>query len=309
MKTKTAVLAVTLLSVCAVLQAADTASEFKGGFPPPETAQRIYDEADLNRAIAAYRFFYPNISILGMVKGFEEIGAKDNDSFLVFEVRPNKVLFTANSDTPYAWITLNLKAGPIIVELPPGPLLGVANDLNFRWVIDMGLPGPDAGKGGKHIILPPNWKGPVPAGVHSGRSTTNRVVLIIRSLPLGGDLKAALERIETVKIRPLKKPAGWTPPTWTNVTEKSVDATPLQWENNLRFWQELYSIIDSEPPFEGYRNFYGELAVLGIVKGKPFAPDDRMKGILEQAAKTGNVQMRVQSLADPDACCRVHCRC
>jgi hypothetical protein len=273
-------------------------TEFPGGYPTAETAQRLYDEADLNRAIEAYRFFLPNLSILGMFKGFEQVGAKDNRSFLVLEGRPSGVLFTANSDALYAWIPLDLRSGPITVELPPGPLLGVANDLNFRWVIDMGLPGPDAGKGGKHIILPPDWKGAIPPGYHGGRSTTYRVALLIRSLPLGGDTRAAIARIQAVKVRPLKPPRGWTSPTWTNVTEKSFDPTPLQWENNLKFWEELHAIVDSEPPFEEYRNFYGQLAVLGIVKGKPFAPDDRMKQLLERAAKTANAQMRVQSLAD-----------
>jgi hypothetical protein len=39
-------------------------------------------------------------------------------------------------------------------------------------------------------------------------------------------------------------------------------------------------------------------ATLGIEKGKPFAPDARMKTILEKAAQTANDQMRVQSFAD-----------
>jgi len=43
---------------------------------------------------------------------------------------------------------------------------------------------------------------------------------------------------------------------------------------------------------------YGELAVLGIAKGKPFAPDERRSRILEQAARTANAQMRVQAFAD-----------
>ena len=66
-------------------------------------------------------------------------------------------------------------------------MIGVANDMNFRWVSDMGLPGPGAGKGGKHIILPPDYKGKVPAGYYAGTSTTYRVFLIIRSMPLGGE--------------------------------------------------------------------------------------------------------------------------
>jgi len=271
---------------------------FKGGFPSRETVQRAYDNADLNRAIQAYRFFCPNVSILGLFKGFEPIGTKDNRSFVILEGRPSGVLFTPNSDTPYAAIPLDLSNGPITVELPEGPLIGVANDLNFRWVIDMGLPGPDAGKGGKHVILPPNYEDKIPAGYYTGASTTNRVFLIVRSLPLKGEVKAALDRIQTVKVQPLNPVKGWKPPTWTNVTEKSFDATPLQWETNLKFWEALHSIIDTEPAYEPFRNYYGELAALGIVKGKPFVPDARMKSILEKAAKEANAQMRVQSFAD-----------
>lgn len=272
---------------------------FSGGFPSAETVKRAYDDADLNRAIQAYRFFYPSVSMAGLFNGFLASGAPiDNKTFYILEGKPNQVLYTPNSDTPYAALPLDLTAGPITVELPPGPLIGVANDLNFRWVIDMGLPGPDAGKGGKHIILPPGYKGKVPPGYHSGTSTTNRVFLIIRSLPVGGDLPGAISRIQTVKIQPLNPPAGWTTPTWTNVTEKSFDATPLQWETNLKYWEALHNIIETEPAHEAYRNYYGELAVLGIAKGKPFAPDARMKNILERAAKTANAQMRVQSLAD-----------
>jgi len=268
---------------------------FQGGFPTPETIRKAYDDADLNRAILCYRFFYPNVSMAALFRRFDKV---DNKEFHIVEAGPQHVLFTANSDTPYAAIPLDLRAGPITVELPAGPLTGVANDLNFRWVCDVGLPGPDAGKGGRHIILPPGYKDKLPDGYYPGRSTSYRVFLIIRSLPLKGDVKAAIDRLQTVKIQPLHPPADWTPPTWLNETEKKFDATPLAWETNLKFWQVLHGIIDSEPPYEPYRNNYGELAVLGIVKGKPFASDTRMQCILENAARTANAQMRVQSLAD-----------
>src|SRR5262249_22529807 len=85
---------------------------------------------------------------------------------------------------------------------------------------------------------------------------------------------------------------------YINITDKAADATPLKWEDNIKFWEVLHDIIDSEPPYEPFRNQYGELAVLGIVKGKPFKPDARMTRILEQAAKNGLAQMKVQSFAD-----------
>ena len=271
---------------------------FEGGFPTKETAARLYDEADLNRAIQTYRFFYPNVSMAGFSAGFEQFGPIDNKTFFIIEGKPNQVLFTPNSDTPYAAIPLDLRDGPITIELPAGPLIGVANDWNFRWVMDMGLPGPDAGKGGKHMIVPPDWKGHPPAGYHIGKSTTYRVLLALRSLPLGGDLKSAIDRIQTVKVQPLNPPASWKGATWINVTDKSFDASPVKYEKTLKFWEVLHQVIDSEPPYEPYRNYYGELAVLGIAKGKPFTPDGRMKQILERAAEIANDQMRVQSLAD-----------
>ena len=92
----------TLAPVQIFAQVHQTSLEFPGGYPTAGTAQRFYDEADLNRAIEAYRFFYPNVSMLGMLRGMEEVGAKENRSFLIFEARPSGVLFTPNSDTPYA---------------------------------------------------------------------------------------------------------------------------------------------------------------------------------------------------------------
>jgi len=284
--------------VGSTVNAQTSTTDAPGGFPAQEEIQRAYEEADLNRAIEAYKFFYPNVSIAGLFAGFDKVGFKDNQDFFILEGQPQHVLFTPNSDTPYAVIPLNLSSAPMVVELPEGPLLGVANDLNFRWVIDMGLPGPDAGKGGKHMIVGPEYKGELPAGYFEGHATTNRVFLIVRSLPLGGDLAGATERIKTVKIYPLGAPDASSRVTWKNITAESFNATPLQWEQGLEFWRQLHRIIDTEPVYKPYRIQYGQLAVLGIVKGKPFSPDDRMKAILERAAKAANGQMRVQSMAD-----------
>ena len=153
--------------------AGNSSYSFVGGFPTPDTVSRAYDDADLNRAIQSYRFFYPNVSVYGLLAGFEPLGAKYNQAAVVLEGLPRHVLFTPNSDTPYGSIPIDLSGGPVAVELPEGPLLGVANDLNFRWIMDVGLPGPDAGKGGKHLILPPGYQGQVPAGFYSAKSTTS----------------------------------------------------------------------------------------------------------------------------------------
>ena len=55
--------------------------EFPGGFPTSETIERLYDEADLNRAIQTYKFFYPNISMAGLGAGFEKFSPVNNKDF------------------------------------------------------------------------------------------------------------------------------------------------------------------------------------------------------------------------------------
>lgn len=119
----------------------------------------------------------------------------------------------------------------------------------------------------------------------------------MRSLPVGGDVNAAMEKIKTIKFYPLNNPKAVVT-QWLDLTGKPQNTTPLDWENNMKYWEVLAKVIDREPAYEGYRTYYGELAALGIIKGKPFSPDSHMKSILEKAAKIGNAQMRVQSFAD-----------
>ena len=271
---------------------------FEGGFPTPETIQRAYGDADLNRAIQTYRYFFPTVSGLAIFKGNEAAGVVANRVFALFATEPEQVGLTLNSDTPYGPMLLDLRDGPMVVELPAGPLLGAVVDLNQRWVADMGVPGPDAGNGGRHLILPPGWEGEVPEGYHMARSTTYRVFAGVRSLPLGGDVRGANDRIRTIKAHPLDPPAGWTEPSWLDLSGRPQDTTPRAWETSLEYWRALHEVIDTEPHLDAYQVLYGELAALGIAKGRPFAPDERMTRILEAAARIGNGQLRVQSLAD-----------
>ena len=271
---------------------------FTGGYPTGETVRNAYDDADLIRAVQAYRFFYPTVSGAAIFKGNTDAGIVDNKVFGVLDSKPRHVGFTYNSDTPYGPVQLDLRDGPFVIELPPGPLIIAAMDLNQRWIGDMGVPGPDGGTGGKHLILPPDYEGDIPEGYYVWHSTTYRVMIGVRSMPIAADVRAAVERIRSIKVRPLNPPSGWTDPLWPDLTGKPQDTTPVKWEDNIRYWEVLHEVIDTEPPYEGYRDYYGELAALGIMKGKPFEPDDRMRDILERAAQIGHAQMCVQSFAD-----------
>lgn len=272
--------------------------EFAGGYPTPDVVQHAYDDVDLVRAIQMYRIFYPTVSGAAVMSGTAKAGTQPNKIFGFMDSQPRHVGLTLNSDTPYGSINLDLSIGPLVIELPPGPLIGAALEVHQRWILDMGLPGPDAGKGGKHLLLPPDYQGKVPAGFFAGRSSTHRVIGAVRAIPLDGNVPAAIEQLKTVKVYPLNPTPSWREPTWIDMTPLPQDTTPRAYEETLQYWQALYDVVNSEPPFEGYREHYGELAALGIAKGQPFAPDARMKRILEQAAKTACAQMRVESFAD-----------
>src|SRR5262249_45178802 len=150
---------------------------FKGGFPPADEAQKARDEADYQRAITGYRFWYPTVSCEGIFNGNREKGIKDNESIIILSAGPRQVAFTANSDTPYGAGCLDLSAGPFVIEIPPGPFIGLADDHNQGWILDMGLPGPAGPKGGKHLILPPSYKEKVPEDYFTGQSVSNKVLI------------------------------------------------------------------------------------------------------------------------------------
>jgi hypothetical protein len=73
---------------------------FAGGYPTAETVRRAYDDADLNRAVQAYRFFYPTISGLAIFKGSEAAGVVANRAFGVLDTRPERGIARGTPLTP-----------------------------------------------------------------------------------------------------------------------------------------------------------------------------------------------------------------
>ena len=267
--------------------------KFARGFPAAGTAERAYDASDLRRAIEAYKFFYLTIASEAVMQQGQAAGAKVNEIGTVMATGPRQQFGAANADTPYAITTVDLKAaGPMVVELPPGPFIGFVNDHNMRWVLDMGTIGPEKGAGGKHLILPPDYKGTVPEGYYASRSKTWKVVVFVRVVPLAGVAKA-IEAINGVKVYPLSKAGEPVTHRFIDVSEKTMPLSLLMWEHGLDYWRELQAVIQTETAPDEFRPFLGMLAALGIEPGKPFNPDARAQQILEEAARTALAEMKV----------------
>jgi hypothetical protein len=270
---------------------------FERGYPTKDATQRARDDMDYQRAIVAYHFWYPTVSLEGFFSGNRQAGIADNQALPLAQCTPHWVAFTGNSDTPYAIGVLDVKEGPMVIELPAGPFVSLVNDHHQRWVVDMGIPGTDAGKGGKFIILPPDYRGEPPVGYKAARSSTFKTLWILRSIPQNGDVNAAIQAAQTIKVYPLSDPTKVL--KYVDVTGKDIAGSSVPWEDNIQYWRKLHEVLDYEPVLDEFRAMYGVLSQLGIERGKPFDPDTRMKAILERAARDGKGQMLAASFDSP----------
>jgi len=280
--------------------------EFNDGAPSPETAQKVYDNVDFTRALNAFNNSFRGASAYAIRKGFLSIGAEDNTVVIFSELMDAKSLFlTANADTVYYLSVVDLTKGPMVIEQPPKGL-GTINDMWFSWIIDIGFPGPDRGNGGRYLIVPPGYDGPLPeGGFYVAHSRTNRVLYAARAFLTDNDPKPTVELIKkTIKIYPYTSGGYGTsiatalegkvkltadPPVpetkFVEASGKSFNTIP---PNNFSFFQMINENVQDEPADSYDVELAGQLAAVGIVKGKPFKPDERMKKILTDAAAVGN---------------------
>ena len=217
---------------------------------------------------------------------------------------------TTNADTIYVVGALDLTKGPMVLETAPH-FLGAIQDYWFRWIIDIGLPGPDHGEGGKFLIVPPGYDGPLPEGGFAvARSRTNYVMWFARSfLANHNDPKPVADTIRKfTKIYPYeagglgtpiaeflagKAPFGRiTPPTPAVFHEGSGKVINTIPPNDFSFFEMLNEVVQQEPATSLDPELMGPIAAIGIVKGKPFAPDARMKKILTEAVASANATSR-----------------
>ncbi|MBS0190323.1 MAG: DUF1254 domain-containing protein [Planctomycetes bacterium] len=284
--------------------------EFWNGVPTPATAERVRDALDFNNALAAYNNSFRGASAFALGKGFQSIGAEDNTFVIYSELMDAKSLFlTANCDTIYYMGVINLSKGPMVLEQPPLGL-GTINDMWFSWIIDVGFPGPDRGGGGKYLLVPPGYTGPLPeGGFYIAHSKTNRVLYAARSFLVNNDPKPAAENVKkNLKLYPYTPGGVGTsiatalegtvrlavnpPIPETKFIEASGKAFNTVPPGDFGFFEMLNENVQQEPATSYDVELAGQLAAIGIAHGKPFQPDARMKKILTDAAAVGNAAGR-----------------
>ena len=284
--------------------------EFTDGAPSAKTVETLYDHLDYVHALNAFLTAFPAASTWAMREGFLGIGVKDNSVLIFSELMDSSSRFlTANADTIYYITFVDLSDGPMVVETPPSAL-GTFDDMWFQWVIDFGLPGPDRGAGGKFLLVPPGYDGALPeGGFFVGHSRTNRVLMLGRSFMEDSDPAPTVATIKsTLKVYPYAQGGPGTsvatllrggplpaPPAEIPKTT-FVEGTGLTFNtippSDFGFWETVNALVQDEAIGATDPEVMGHLTEIGIVKGKPFAPDDRMRAILDDAATVGNAMSR-----------------
>ncbi len=287
--------------------------EFYDGVPTEKTVTAVYDHLDFLRGVDVFLNFIPACSIEGMRRGNRSLGVENyNEVLLMDKLMDSAPLFlTGNTDTVYASSFFDLgKTGPMVLEIPEGAGPGTINDAFFRFVVDMGAPGPDRKKGGTYVILPPEYTGDIQVtpNTFQDNSTTRAVIngvekdvwvaqsrsynnwVILRGFLVDGKPDAAAKMWrEGLKIYPLKDAANPEPMKFVSGSRKYFNTIH---SNKYPYYEELNTVIQHEPLGFIDPELRGQAAAIGIVKGKEFNPDSRMEKILKESIAVGNATAR-----------------
>ncbi len=266
-----------------------------GELPARTDLARVFDELDYQLACQVYLWALPLVSYAQWQLQHREVfGASNTDLVHYVTYRDRLGLITANATTPYIINFIDLsETGPLVIELPAGPTAGGVSDFWQREIGVLGEMGPDQGKGGKHLIVPPGAEAPVDAdGYNVMRSTGMNIMFGFRTLDPDPERSQAL--VDEVRIYPYTE-RNDPPPTrlispggksWTGDQPGGID-----------YWVRLHDIYQSEVVDERDRFYLAMLKQLGIQKGEPFAPDKRLTGILLQASRAGEMMAQANSFA------------
>ena len=265
--------------------------KFTDGAPLPETAELVYENLDRMRGVDVFLKCMPAASVRQLMLGPEVLGANAfNKVVLTEDLMDSKPLFlTANTSTLYVTPNLNLKeTGPIVMEVPPG-MLGAFNDAWFRYIDDIGPMGPDKGKGGKYLVIPPGYEGELPSGYFNIQPKTYRVWVFMRGSIANG-LDVAVKNIkDNLKLYPLNQKDNPPEMEFINASGQSFNTIH---DNDINFYHHVNDVIQEEPIDMIDAETRGLLASIGIEKGKEFNPDERMTRILTDAVAIANATAR-----------------
>lgn len=263
--------------------------ELQDSYFDDDASKRLFDEMDYQRAAQLYIWSTPIVSFTTWRdRQSKTYGVEKDTDFVVLEsLKEKRGVVTGNLTTPYIINFISLSSGPIEIEYPAGKTAGGVLDFWQRPVFDLGLTGPDQGKGATYVVVGPDddpkkYESP---GTHVYQSATNNIFIGLRILepdPAFFDTFTSTYKMGRVG----KKLA----------TSRFIRGKDVEWSGTaprgLDYWKALARILDEEPVREIDKPWMTMLVPLDIEKGEPFAPDARQKTILVRGAAMGELMTR-----------------
>jgi hypothetical protein len=261
-----------------------------GGYVRPDDLPRLYDQLDFQRACQAYIWATPAVGVEAIRRGLEDECGLSLTNIGIFEhfLDAKTLVATGNGQSIYSLGAIDLsQTGPAVIEAPAG-VQGFIMSLWQQPVEDIGPLGPDKNRGGPFLILPPGYEGEVPDGYFVCRSDTMLVVWLVRGFVRDGKPDSAVESIKGMRMYSLADRDSPPAMTFADLSGKRTELIPVgEQVNGLAYFATIARFVEREPVREQDRQFLGLLASLGIEKGKPFAPDERMQEIFRRAGRVG----------------------
>jgi hypothetical protein len=289
-KTASTVIALALTLVTTAF-AEDFEPQYIGGYPTEETAAAMFDEYDYQAATQFYVWAYAYLNGLGLDKGLANMGG-DERSIYIFDkrVQPQHIYMTANTEVVYMISrAIDVSRGPVVFEVPPRSR-GHFFDIGMRAYVDNGDVGPDEGEGGKFLAVAADYDGPIPEGYFPIRlKYSNLLIYGGRTFPGSeGSVEAAVELAKQLQWYPLAEAEN---PQRNGIVLLGDRPFSQEWPRDEEAFAWMAEVFNRDRiPASGLAHM-GNMRRLGLVKGKPFAPDERAQAILKRAAKTGEAMV------------------
>ncbi len=266
--------------------------------PAPAAAPTSFTSADLadrtihRRAVEAVIWGTPAVNFDRMYQAMlTDAKAGEGSNKIVFWSRlfdwKNQTL-TPNPDSIYFMPFFDTKdVGPIVLEIPPagsdGSITGSIDDCWQAALDDVGPAGTDKGKGGKYLILPPDYKDKPPSGYIALQSNNYQGYALLRSILKSSseaDVAKAVAYGKKIQLYPLSQAAHPPASQFVDAIGVVYDAT-IPWD--MRYFESLNRIVQTEPWLTRDKAMIDQLQSIGIEKGKSFNPDAKMQETLKAA--------------------------
>ena len=268
--------------------------DFELGLPTEKTVTKLYDELDFERAVQCYIWSLPMVGMEQLIKVSQaNSGAQDGEVTIAEGYRNVSAYLTTNATTPYVFGALDLaKSGPTVLEVPPGLIAGSVVDMWQRATTDIGVIGPDKGRGGKFLLLGPGQQVPEADGYFVVHSPTFQTVFFFRALDPD---PVKVNSLKTgVQVYPFARRKNPAPTRYVTPTPDRPVILSYQ-PRGLEYWKVLSEALANESVEDRDRFFMAMLRPLGIEPGKPFAPDERQTKLLTEATFVGEAMAKANA--------------